>query len=117
QFEILNRLFPNMPIKLDSDFFDDLGGHSLLAAVLISNLREHAEYSHLTIQNLYQARRVGAIAALMLEQPEPTLFDSQIGQDNPRNQTYKWLCGIAQLVTIPVLISINILQWLAPFFT
>ncbi|KAA5678900.1 peptide synthetase, partial [Klebsiella pneumoniae] len=116
-FEILNRLFPNMPIKLDSDFFDDLGGHSLLAAVLISNLREHAEYSHLTIQNLYQARRVGAIAALMLEQPEPTLFDSQIGQDNPRNQTYKWLCGIAQLVTIPVLISINILQWLAPFFT
>ena len=53
----------------------------------------------------------------MLEQPEPTLFYSQIGQDNPRNQTYKWLCGIARLVTIPVLISINILQWLAPFFT
>ncbi|MFW1806292.1 phosphopantetheine-binding protein, partial [Acinetobacter baumannii] len=64
-FEILNRLFTNMPIKLDSDFFDDLGGHSLLAAVLISNLRVHTEYSHLTIQNLYQARRVGAIAALM----------------------------------------------------
>lgn len=48
-FEILNRLFPNVPIKLDSDLFDDLGGHSLLAAVLISNLREHQEYSHLTI--------------------------------------------------------------------
>ncbi len=27
-FEILNRLFPNIPIKLDADFFDDLGGHS-----------------------------------------------------------------------------------------
>ncbi len=116
-FGILNRLFPNIPIKLDADFFDDLGGHSLLAAVLISNLREHPEYSHLTIQSLYQARRVGAIAALMLEQPEASLFDSQLGQDNPRNTRYKWLCGLAQLVTIPVLISINILQWLAPFFT
>ncbi|MCH7380252.1 MULTISPECIES: delta-poly-L-ornithine synthetase PosA [Acinetobacter] len=116
-FEILGRLFPNIPMKLDSDFFDDLGGHSLLAAVLISNLREHPQYSHLTIQSLYQARKVGAIAALMLEQPEPSLFDRQIGQDNPRNQAYKWLCGIAQAVTIPVLISINILQWLAPFFT
>lgn len=116
-FGILNRLFPNIPIKLDADFFDDLGGHSLLAAVLISNLRAHPEYSHLTIQSLYQARRVGAIAALMLEQPEPSLFDSQLGQDNPRNTRYKWLCGLAQSVTIPVLISINILQWLAPFFT
>ncbi|MFZ6792967.1 phosphopantetheine-binding protein [Klebsiella pneumoniae] len=71
-------MIPNIPIKIDSDLLDELGGHSLLAAVLISNLREHAEYSHLTIQNLYQARRVGAIAALMLEQPEPTLCDSQI---------------------------------------
>ncbi|ENX55297.1 hypothetical protein F902_03367 [Acinetobacter higginsii] len=97
-FEILGRLFPNIPMKLDSDFFDDLGGHSLLAAVLISNLREHPQYSHLTIQSLYQARKVGAIAALMLEQPEPSLFDRQIGQDNPRNQAYKWLCGIAQAV-------------------
>ena len=40
-FEILNRLFPNLPIKLDADFFDDLGGHSLLAAVLISNFHPH----------------------------------------------------------------------------
>lgn len=116
-FEVLGRLFPNMPIKLDADFFNDLGGHSLLAAVLISNLREHEAYSHLTIQNLYQTRKVGAIAALMLEKPEPVILDSQIGQDNPRNHTYKWLCGIAQFTTIPVLISINIMQWLAPFFT
>ncbi|EPF74488.1 delta-poly-L-ornithine synthetase PosA [Acinetobacter rudis] len=116
-FEVLARLFPNMPIKLDADFFDDLGGHSLLAAVLISNLRQHAAYSHLTIQNLYQTRKVGAIAALMLEQPEQLDVDGQLGQDNPRNHLYKWACALAQSVTIPVLISINILQWLAPFFT
>ncbi|MDH0031691.1 MULTISPECIES: delta-poly-L-ornithine synthetase PosA [unclassified Acinetobacter] len=115
-FEILNRLFPNMPIKLDADFFDDLGGHSLLAAVLVSNLRQHEAYQHLTIQNLYQARKVGAIASLMLDVPQQAQ-NTQLGQDNPRNQTYKWLCGLAQLITIPTLISINILQWLAPFFT
>ena len=115
-FEILNRLFPNMPIKLDADFFDDLGGHSLLAAVLVSNLRQHEDYRHLTIQNLYQARKVGAIATLMLDTSKQAQ-NEQLGQDNPRNQTYKWLCGLAQLITIPTLISINILQWLAPFFT
>lgn len=115
-FEILNRLFPNIPIKLDADFFDDLGGHSLLAAVLVSNLRQHEDYRHLTIQNLYQARKVGAIAALMLDTSKQAQ-NEQLGQDNPRNQTYKWLCGLAQLITIPTLISINILQWLAPFFT
>ncbi len=116
-FAVLTRLFPNVPIKLDSDFFNDLGGHSLLAAVLISNLRQHAEYSHLTIQNLYQTRKVGAIANVMLQQPEQLETDRQLGQDNPRNHVYKWCCALAQLVTIPVLISINILQWLAPFFT
>ncbi|WHP04343.1 MULTISPECIES: delta-poly-L-ornithine synthetase PosA [Acinetobacter] len=115
-FEILNRLFPNIPIKLDADFFDDLGGHSLLAAVLVSNLRQHEDYRHLTIQNLYQARKVGAIATLMLDTSKQAQ-NEQLGQDNPRNQTYKWLCGLAQLITIPTLISINILQWLAPFFT
>lgn len=115
-FGILNRLFPSMPIKLDADFFDDLGGHSLLAAVLISNLREHEQYRHLTIQNLYQSRKVGAIANLMQESLQQEQ-NEQLGQDNPRNHTYKWLCGIVQFITIPVLISINILQWLAPFFT
>lgn len=115
-FEVLTQLFPNTPIKLDSDFFHDLGGHSLLAAVLISRLRQHAAYSHLTIQHLYQNPTVAAIAAQMLEQAQ-SLDDPQLGQDNPRHFMYKWLCGLAQSITIPVLISINILQWLAPFFT
>lgn len=118
-FGILNKLFPNTPIQLDADFFDDLGGHSLLAAVLVSHLREHAQYSHLTIQNIYQARRVGSIAQLMLDQLKISSSENThiFDDENPRNHRYRLLCGLAQLLVIPLLISINILQWLAPFFT
>ena len=117
-FAILAQLFPNQPVQLNADFFDDMGGHSLLAAVLVSRLREHAQYSHLTIQHIYQARHIGRIAQLMLEQPaRPQQSSHVFEQGNQQNGRHRIYCGIAQLLLIPLLISINILQWLAPFFT
>lgn len=117
-FAILSQLFPGQPIQLNADFFDDMGGHSLLAAVLISRLREHAQYSHLTIQHIYQARRVGLIAQVMQDQPVSRQPSSHVfDQGNQQNAHHRFYCGLAQLLVIPLLISINILQWLAPFFT
>lgn len=117
-FDILAQLFPNQPVQLQTDFFDDMGGHSLLAAVLISHLREHTAYSHLTIQHIYQARHIGNIAKLMLEQPDRPQQSSHVfEQGNQQHGLHRIYCGIAQLLVIPLLISMNILQWLAPFFT
>lgn len=118
-FGILNQLFPGSAIQLDADFFDDLGGHSLLAAVLISHLREHPQYAHLTIQNIYQARRVGAIAQLMLAETanESNSAVAPEIQQKPEADLSRILCGLAQTLILPALISIHILQWLAPFFT
>ena len=114
-FTILQKLFPNQAIRLSADFFDDLGGHSLLAAVLTSELREYPEYAQITIQNIYQNRKVGAISQFMLAQTK----QQQMREVNSYevNSLHRVLCGVAQLVVIPVLIALTILQWLAPFFS
>jgi non-ribosomal peptide synthetase-like protein len=117
-FGVLNKLFPNVPIQLSADFFDDLGGHSLLAARLVSGLRAFAEYSHITIHDLYSHRRIGAIAAKMSEKPE--LYDEMDAWQPADLQDHTWRrfwCGLIQLLLLPFLISLHILQWLAPFFT
>lgn len=119
-FGILHQLLPNSAIQLQADFFDDLGGHSLLTAVLVSQLREYPAYQLLTIQNIYQARHIAAIAQL-LQQLEQA-YIQQIGYESrparlPQNPLHRIICAIAQVLVIPILISINILQWLAPFFT
>ena len=114
-FAILQKLFPNQAIHLNADFFDDLGGHSLLAAVLTSELREYPEYAQITIQNIYQNRKVGAISQFMLAQTK----QQQMREVNSYevNGLHRLLCGLAQLMIIPVLIALSILQWLAPFFS
>lgn len=113
-FKILQTLFPHQAIRLDADFFDDLGGHSLLAAVLASELREYPEYAQITIQNIYQNRKVGAISQFMLAQSQQQT--REIGSYEV-NAVHRTICGIAQLIAIPVLIALSILQWLAPFFS
>ncbi|WP_445114659.1 Pls/PosA family non-ribosomal peptide synthetase [Acinetobacter sp. WZC-1] len=114
-FAALRKIFPNQAIRLNADFFDDLGGHSLLAAVLTSALREHPQYGQITIQNIYQARRVGAISQLMLDQARQQ--DMREVSAFEVNVLHRISCGFAQLLVIPVLIALTILQWLAPFFT
>ncbi|WP_151979947.1 Pls/PosA family non-ribosomal peptide synthetase [Acinetobacter guerrae] len=114
-FGILQKLFPNQAIRLSADFFDDLGGHSLLAAVLTSELREYPEYAQITIQNIYQNRKVGAISQFMLAQTKQQQM-REVGSYEI-NSLSRILCGTAQLFAIPVLIALTMLQWLAPFFS
>ncbi|WP_410211132.1 Pls/PosA family non-ribosomal peptide synthetase [Aquirhabdus sp.] len=117
-FGVLNKLFPNAPIQLSADFFDDLGGHSLLAARLVSGLRAFPEYSHITIHDLYQKRRVGAIAEKMAEQSAQQDNIAAWQPEELQDHTARrFFCGLAQIILLPFLISLHILQWLAPFFT
>ncbi len=117
-FAILSQLFPNVPIQLKADFFDDLGGHSLLVARLISRLRAFPEYCHLTINDIYQRRRVGAIAARMQEENRkvPDATPPWQAAAMPTQTLRHHLCGLAQSIVLPLLIGLHILQWLAPFF-
>lgn len=115
-FAALARFFPGLPIRCQSDFFDDLGGHSLLAARLVSALREDSRYAAMTVNDVYRQRRVEAIAAAM------EASQLQAAQTVPAGfaevpRTRRWLCGLAQALTLPLLVALHIMNWLAPFFT
>ena len=115
-FAALAKLFPGQPILRGADFFSDLGGHSLLAARLASALRADPRFAHTTVRDIYQARRIGAIAH--------ALSESAASQGVAPNADFaapprlrRWLCGAAQAFAVPPLVALYMIQWLAPFFT
>ena len=58
-------MLPPQPIPFDADFFTDLGGHSLLAARFVSVVRQTPALAGITLQDMYRARSLRAIAALL----------------------------------------------------
>ena len=114
-FAALAILFPGQPIRRSADFFSDLGGHSLFAARLASALRTDPRFAHVTVRDIYQNRTIGRIAAVLAETPAagPAVdLDWQ-----PPSAWKRWLCGVAQATAVPWLVSMRMMQWLAPFFT
>jgi len=113
-FAALTRLFPGQAIRREQDFFTDLGGHSFFAARLATALRQDPRFAHVTVRDIYQGRQIGAIAS-GLDQAAGT---SKMEDDwTPPPAGRRWLCGLAQLATVPVLVTLRMAQWLAPFFT
>jgi non-ribosomal peptide synthetase-like protein len=113
-FAALATLFPGQPIRRELDFFSDLGGHSFFAARLATALRADPRFAHVTVRDIYQGRQIGTIAS-GLDQAAGT---AAVEPDwTPPDSTRRWLCGVAQLATVPVLITLRMAQWLAPFFT
>ncbi|RZU47952.1 non-ribosomal peptide synthetase-like protein [Fluviicoccus keumensis] len=115
-FAVMRRLFPGQPLQRRADFFDDLGGHSLLAARLVSGLRGDARFGHITIQDIYRERRLGALAERMMAsraEPETAWTPRAV----PPAGLRRVVCGVAQAAALPLLVVLQILKWLAPFFT
>lgn len=115
-FAALSRFFPGLPIRRTADFFDDLGGHSLLAARLVSALREDPRFAHMTVNDIYRNRRISAIgdamqAGMVVE--ETAALPPFASVPTLR----RVLCGVAQAFTLPFMICLQIMNWLAPFFT
>ena len=116
-FAALEKLFPGQPIRRELDFFSDLGGHSLFAARLTSALRQDARLAQASVATIYGQRRIGAIAE--------ALQAGMAGTETPtaerpfllHSRWRRWRCGLAQGVAIPLLVLLNMAQWLAPFFT
>ncbi|RYE90604.1 MAG: peptide synthetase, partial [Oxalobacteraceae bacterium] len=112
-FAALAQLFPGQPIRREQDFFSDLGGHSFFAARLASALRQDPRFAHMTVGDIYQKRQIGAIAA-SLDQGAGTAAMEADWTPPPARQ--RWLCGLAQLAVFPLLVTLRMAQWLAPFF-
>jgi len=112
-FAALATLFPGQPIRREQDFFSDLGGHSFFAARLATALRADPRFAQVTVRDIYQQRQVGAIAS-GLDQAAGTV---KMEDDwTPPPSARRWLCGLAQLATVPLLVTLRMAQWLAPFF-
>lgn len=114
-FAALARLFPGQAIRREADFFADLGGHSLFAARLASALRAHARFAHITVRDIYQNRVIGKIAEALADTPLPVASVARAYNTPPAWR--RWVCGAAQALTLPVLVALRMMQWLAPFFT
>jgi len=100
-FDVLKALFPGQPIRRDADFFSDLGGHSLFAARLASALRALPGYAHVTVRDIYQHRKIAAIAVAIASSQTA----AQPAAARPRavqriSAWRRWRCGAAQAVMV-----------------
>ena len=108
------RALPPQSIPFDADFFTDLGGHSLLAARFVSVVRETPHLAGITLQDVYGARSLRAMAKLL---------DGKVAASGPpRDLSFtppplmrRFWCGLAQAAAIPFIISLVTAQWLGVF--
>ena len=101
-------------LPLEADFFVDLGGHSLLAARFISIVRETPAYAGITLQDVYGARTLRAMAELLDERGIAATEDLSF---TPPPFLRRFFCGLAQAVVLPVIIGLATAQWLGVFVT
>ncbi len=108
-------VFPGQIIPLDADFFTDLGGHSLLAARFVSIVRQNAALPVITLQDVYMARSLRAMAEHL---------DGRASTGGPMERDLsfapppllrRFLCGLAQAVAMPFIFGLEAVQWLGLF--
>jgi non-ribosomal peptide synthetase-like protein len=112
--EAAKRIFPPQAIPFDADFFTDLGGHSLLAARFISAVRETPALARITLQDVYAARSLRAIAELLDRKWGHSSQADDLSFAPPR-LLRRFLCGFAQALVLPVILSLVTAQWLGVF--
>ena len=112
--EAAKRVLGASSLPLEADFFMDLGGHSLLAARFISIVRETPAYAGITLQDVYGARTLRAMAVLLDERGAAAAEDLSF---TPPPFMRRFLCGLAQAVALPVIIGLSTAQWLGVFVT
>ena len=108
------RTLPPQAIPFDADFFTDLGGHSLLAARFVSIVRETRSLAGITLQDIYNARTLRALALVL---------DAKASQSGPAVSLAfepppllrRFLCGLAQAVSLPFIFALQNAQWLSVF--
>jgi non-ribosomal peptide synthetase-like protein len=111
----LSVLFPGRTFLPQHDFFCHLNGHSLIAARLVSLLRKDPSFSNVGVQHIYKERTLEKIAAAL------TPLHAQQTRGSVEHARpllrHRFFCGLAQACCLPGIILLQLLQWLAPFFT
>ena len=112
--EAARKVLPPQTIPFEADFFLDLGGHSLIAARFLGLVREHRDLSSLTLQDVYVARTLRAMAAILDERA----IHLKPGRDltfTPPPLLRRFLCGAAQAAALPFILGLMTAQWLGVF--
>ena len=112
--EAAKRVLPPQAIPFDADFFTDLGGHSLLAARFISIVRETPALARITLQDVYAARSLRALAELLNRKWAHAAATEDLSFAPPP-LLRRFFCGCAQALALPVILSLVTAQWLGVF--
>ena len=114
------KVFPGNAIPLEGDFFTEIGGHSLLAAQFISIVRKTKGCAGIRLQDVYEARTIRAMSKL-LEERGATVDQSgaEIQRIVPRriSRRNQILCGVAQGLTMPFILTLHAAPWLTIFIS
>jgi len=108
------KVLPPQTVPFDADFFTDLGGHSLLAARFVSIVRQTPRLAGITLQDMYSARTLRAIAVLLDEKVAVAGTPADL-TFTPPPLLRRFLCGLAQAVCVPFLLALATAQWLGIF--
>ncbi|MDJ1157742.1 amino acid adenylation domain-containing protein [Chelatococcus sp. SYSU_G07232] len=108
-------VFPGQALPLEADFFTELGGHSLLAARFVSAVRENPALAGITLQDVYAARSLRAMAARLDERAPAEGLPPQNLEFEPPPLLRRFLCGLAQAAALPVILGLMTAQWLGVF--
>ncbi len=108
-------VLPAGAIPFDADFFTDLGGHSLLAARFVSVVRRTPALAGITLQDMYRARSLRTIAALVDGRAGPAGAAPVDLSFTPPPLMRRFLCGLAQAAAMPFILSLSTAQWLGVF--
>jgi hypothetical protein len=109
-------VLPPQAIPFDADFFTDLGGHSLLAARFVSLVRQNAGLEGITLQDIYDTRNLRALAE-MLDTKFAHVATARDLSFEPPPFRRRFLCGLAQAIALPFIITLMTAQWLGVFIS
>ncbi|MFI4973938.1 MAG: Pls/PosA family non-ribosomal peptide synthetase [Caulobacterales bacterium] len=114
--EIWRATFGLHTISVTDDFFQDLEGHSLRAARMVSMARANPELAAISIQDLYEAPNIRALAAvLQAANEQPHAEAAPLPPFEPIPRLRRFLCVAAQTVALVPIYSLSGVQWLLPY--
>jgi len=117
--DVWGRLFAPLPVSVEDDFFLDLGGHSLVAARMVSELRKDPRLAGLSMLDVYEHPTIEGLAAKYEKQAGAGAPDGRAGAPEfvQPSSVKHFFCGLAQFISLYVVLGLFALQWLAPYLT
>ncbi|MEJ8630479.1 phosphopantetheine-binding protein [Sphingomonas sp. I4] len=112
-YAIWTEAFAPQPVSVTDDLFEDLGGHSLKAARLVSAARKVAGLEGLSLEDLYAAPTIRALAIRIGGAAAVAVVSEDSFHRVP--EWKRWLCVAAQTVALLPVYTIAGLQWFFPY--